>query len=125
MPFASDDRSWPLLRVEASGESSDEDIESYLRELSRQLARKQPHVVIVDATKGRSLRATHRKSIADWNRTNAAELKRYRLGLAVVAPNPLLRGLITAVYWLFPAPFPYRCFERDEQAEAWARSLFR
>ena len=125
MPFRADDRNWPLLLIEASGDSSDQDLEQYLGELSRKLAQKVPHVVVVDATLGKSLKATHRKMVADWNRAHAGELRRYRLGLALVTPSALLRGLITAVYWIFPAPFPYRCFDSTAEARKWGERLLR
>ena len=121
MPTTYDDRRWPLLICTAVGESTDDDLAAYTAFLLTKLRRKEIHAVILDATRGKTMRSTHRRAIADFNHQNEAELKRYRAGLALVTPSAALRGMLTAVYWLFKPPFPYAVFETLPEAEAWAQ----
>lgn len=102
-----DETKFPILVVNAFGDSSDEDLFSYIRALNRALRREKPHVVIVDATGGTSLKGTHRKLVAEWNKENQRDLSHFRKGLILVADSTLLRGMITAIYWIHPPPFPY------------------
>jgi hypothetical protein len=104
------------------GDSSDEDMAAYTQALSELLALRQRHVLIVDATKGKSLKGTHRNVVARWNKENAAALTKYRVGLVLVTPSALLRGMITAVYWIFPAPFPYKAVDTLDAAYRWAEA---
>lgn len=102
------------------GESSDDDIHAYTGRLGELLRKQERHVLIVDATGGKSLKGTHRQMVAEWNKRNATELSRYRAGLVLVTPSAVLRGMITAVYWIHPAPFPYKAVDTLESAYAWA-----
>ncbi len=119
MPFAYNDLEWPLLIIKASGESSDRDLDRYIATLSEALSRCERHVVVVDASEGQNLKSTHRKRVAAWNQANEPALKKYRAGLVLVTESAVLRGLITAVYWLFPPPFPYRTADSIDDARSW------
>jgi hypothetical protein len=44
----------------------------------------------------------------------------YNQGSALIVPNALVRGIVTAVFWLKPPSFPNQCFPDAEQAFAWA-----
>jgi len=120
MPIDFDDSKWPYLVCLASGESSDADMDTYIQVLADKLARRERHVLIVDAREGQLLRGTHRKRVAHWNSENAEQLTRYRAGLVLVTPSIMLRGMVTAIYWLHPAPFPYKAVGTMEEGEKWA-----
>jgi transcriptional regulator GlxA family with amidase domain len=118
MAIEFDDSSWPVVVCRAVGDSTDEDIRTYTSVLGEYLARGERHIVIVDARSGKSLSSKHRRFIAEWNKKNARALSLYRGAVLLVTPSSLLRGMITAVHWLFPAPFPYKAVEDFEQARA-------
>lgn len=43
---------------------------------------------------------------------------------ALISESAVVRGLVTAVYWLRPnSRYPFRCFDRPDQALAWAREM--
>jgi hypothetical protein len=44
----------------------------------------------------------------------------YNQGSALVAPNAVVRGVVTAVFWLRAPCFPTECFSTHEEALAWA-----
>ncbi|MCH2110585.1 MAG: hypothetical protein MK135_14780, partial [Polyangiaceae bacterium] len=99
-----------------------EDLEAYTKVLAEKLALRVPHVVIVDASRGQMMRGTHRRILADWNRRHAEELQKYRRGVALVSRSAALRGMLTAVYWLFPPPYPHKMTNTLREAIDWART---
>ena len=123
MPYRHDESPWPLVIVSPIGESSDADLDEYVRRHDALMARAQPHVVVMDARQGRLVRPEHRKRLAAWNKANEPTLRRCRLGLAFVSDSTLERGVLTATSWLSPPPYPYRTFSSLEEASAWARDL--
>ncbi len=118
MPIEFDDSKWPIVICRAVGDSTDADIATYTSVLRSYLDRGERHVVVVDARNGKSLNSRHRRQVAEWNRENARSLSALRAALILVTPSTLLRGMITAVYWVFPAPFPYQAVETMAQAMA-------
>ncbi|HEX3597591.1 MAG TPA: hypothetical protein VHU80_20925, partial [Polyangiaceae bacterium] len=46
----------------------------------------------------------------------------YNRGSALVVPNAVVRGLVTAVFWLKQPRFPTECFSTYDEAVAWARA---
>jgi hypothetical protein len=44
----------------------------------------------------------------------------YNQGSALIVPNAVLRGLVTAVFWMKRPGFPNECFPTREEATAWA-----
>jgi hypothetical protein len=43
----------------------------------------------------------------------------------VIVKSSIERGIVTAVLWLSPAPFPIRVFDSATEAERWAVSLLK
>ncbi|HEU4534227.1 MAG TPA: hypothetical protein VFS00_08915, partial [Polyangiaceae bacterium] len=89
----------PLLRVRMVGSPSTEAFEAYLREMAA-LIRRGPYASIYDARQSNVSRASHRKRQADWIRENLPVIRQNCAGVAFCASSPLVRGAITAVFWL-------------------------
>lgn len=121
MPLSFDLERWPIAVCRAYGESTDDDLRAYTGRLSELLAREQRHVLIVDASGAKTLKGTHRQMVAEWNKANAEKLAKYRVGLVLVTRSAVLRGMITAVYWVFTPPFPYKAVDSIDSAFVWAR----
>lgn len=66
----------------------------------------------------RQLLAAHLEKLREYNR-------KYNVGCALVVPNPIVRGLVTAVFWISPPTFPTRFFATWEEGKAWARQQLR
>ena len=43
-------------------------------------------------------------------------------GTSFVLSSPVMRGVVTAVYWLAPPVYPYRFFATLPEAQAWAKA---
>jgi hypothetical protein len=44
----------------------------------------------------------------------------YNQGSALLVPNALVRGIVTAIFWMKPPLFPNECFSTIEAARTWA-----
>ena len=44
----------------------------------------------------------------------------FNQGSALLVPNPFVRGILTAVFWLNPPRFPNECFGTLVEAREWA-----
>jgi hypothetical protein len=123
MPYRFDDSRWPVVICEMVGVSTDAEIDEFIRTVAQALSRRVPHYVIIDARRGESMSSKHRRQIADWVTRNQPELRAHRVGLALVAESALIRGALTAIYWLHAPPYPTKVFARIEEAEAWGHEL--
>ncbi len=77
-------------------------------------------VVIVDGSVALLPPAEARRMQADWLRANAELLKLVTHELGFVLPNPLLRGFVSAVFYLAPLPVPTTTHASLDEAIAWA-----
>jgi hypothetical protein len=125
MPYAFTDSKWPIVICEPIGVSTDGDIDEYIRTNEQAVARHEPHFVIVDARQGESMAAVHRRRVADWVTQNEPALRAYRVGLAFVSESALLRGVLTAIYWVRRPPYPTAWFRTLQEAEDWGNELLR
>jgi hypothetical protein len=63
--------------------------------------------VITDLTVMREITpANQRQFTAEWIKRTASLSRVASVGGATVTPSPILRGIITALYWLQPSPSP-------------------
>ena len=53
--------------------------------------------------------ANQRKLTAEWMKRTTPLAAASSVGTATVTPSAILRGIITALYWLQPAPNPAFC----------------
>jgi hypothetical protein len=86
------------------------------------VARKQRFALIADASAGVDVSATQRRMVTEFFRANEAELKKWCAGLVTVSTSTLVRGAITAIGWVFPAPMPSHVAATFADARRWALS---
>lgn len=77
-------------------------------------------VVIVDGSVALMPPAEARKLQADWLKTNKDLLQLVTHKLGFVLPNPILRGFVSAVFYLVPLPIPSETLGSLDEAVAWA-----
>lgn len=68
-----------------------------------------PHVLILDMTQGTAgATAAQRARVAEWLHTNKALLQaRRQLAHVLVFDSAIMRGIVTAVFWLHPPANPH------------------
>jgi hypothetical protein len=102
-----DDSRWPLAVFTAVGEQTEEDFEAYLAECGKLLRRREPHGTIFDVRRAAPIGPTLRKRQVEWLLRHDALLRAYRVASSFVMLTPLQRGVLRAILWMRPLPFPY------------------
>jgi hypothetical protein len=78
--------------------------------------------IITDIARMRQVAPAGQRTIAaEWLKRNAALARRTSVGGATVSPSAILRGIITAVFWLQPSPTPF--FVLATRHEAMAKGI--
>ena len=124
MPLLLDASLSPIFITTSVAGVSDDEWRQHYQDLSRQvLQRSQPYAFVVDATdaEGRPS-ATQRRLQVEWIRANAQTIKTFCRGGAFVLPSPVVRGIVTAIHWLSPPPYPFAIFAKKTEAIAWCRA---
>lgn len=117
--FWLDDSSWPMLVVTLPPTPTDEDLVAYLKQLGTYRQRRQPYVLLIDATYAMSFSPRQRKLQAEHVRQGLPITRIYLKGIAYVAQSAIKRGMITALHWLVTPPAPHDVFATRAQAEPW------
>lgn len=65
--------------------------------------------------------ARQRALFAEYQERLSAFDRRYNRATALVISNPVVRGLVTAVYWLKPPVYQYQTFARRGEALVWVK----
>lgn len=120
MPLRFIDDRWPLVIVEwPTSNLIDRDIEDFVAQANAYLARRERFAVVHDATDVVRPSAIMRSKLATHIHDHREEMVRYIAASGVVTPSPLVRGAVTAIHWISPAPFPQRTFATVEEATPW------
>ncbi len=120
-----DESRFPLVLVRPRGKATDAEVEALLAAFKRPLNRREKYVEIFDGTHADPGSPTQRRRIADWMRAHTSLISTYSLGTAIVIPSALVRGALTAVFWIQPMPCPYTVVSTMAEAEAWAEEKLR
>lgn len=101
---------------------SDADLEGFLVVLEALVAaQRAPFAWVVIADAMISTSAKQRKMFSEGEARMQAQDKRYCAGTAIVLTSSMIRGVMTAIYWLTPPVYPYTLCANEQQADAWAR----
>jgi hypothetical protein len=99
-----DTRDWPLLTMEMpEGPVNDDAVREALAHLERIMAQTPARTRFFQVTDLSRMKrfapASQRRYAAEWTRRTAELALRVRLGGIVVAPSPMLRAILTAMFW--------------------------
>jgi hypothetical protein len=98
-------------------------VDTLLSELTEHLMRGEPYVLLFDLSTTAVPNAFQRRKLAEHMATHDATIRNLVRGLAIVAPNPLVRGMVTAMFWIVPPPVPSHMCGSHAEAIAWARGV--
>lgn len=115
-----DDARWPLLVVRFTGTSTDAEFDGYLARLGSFVARRQDFALILDASRAGATPPLHRKKQAEFMAREEVRLRKHSAGTAFVITSALVRGALTAIFWLQPMPSEHTIASTYEEAEQWA-----
>lgn len=120
-----DETRFPLVLVRPRGRATDADLDGLLVALKRPLLRREKYVEIFDATHTDPGTSTQRRRIAEWMRAHANLISTYSVGTVIVVPSALVRGALTAIFWIQPMPCPHAVASTMAEAERWAEEKLR
>src|SRR4051812_13979234 len=116
-----DDSRWPRVYATWPAQQlSDEDFEAMVREMSALVKRGRPYVIIHDARRAVRPTPKQRAFAAEQQKRDAEPTRRLLRGTALVVSSPLIAGVVRAVNWITPPPFPQQIFSTMDAAEKWA-----
>ncbi len=107
--------------VTFNGQVTDEQFRAYLSALSALMGRGGWRVLVYDARLAAPAPASQRRMQAEWMKLNDAGVRRSTAGIAFVIPSAVVRGVLTAIFWLQPLACPHLVTESFEEAFRWAR----
>jgi hypothetical protein len=114
-----DDTYLPVLVMELD-EDHAADVPWMLEQFERNFSLGKRYAMACDALKvTRPLDANGRRDIGKWLLANRKHLERYCVGSGIAFPSALVRGAMTALYWITPSPMPMYYPATFEQAARW------
>ena len=116
-----DDTHFPLIYVGYPKPFVDADWKIVCTKLDALLDRGRPFGWINDARTPYFPNARQRSMLAEQHKARAADYRRLVPAVAVVSTSALVRGIVVAVEWIHPAPFPHKTFANIADAEAYLR----
>jgi hypothetical protein len=54
-------------------------------------------------------------------KANRAAIARHSVGVALVIPSPMIRGVLKAILWIEPMPQPHKLCAGEAEAVAWLK----
>jgi hypothetical protein len=113
----------PLVLVRYGRRFSDADW-AVLIERVAELIQRGPFGMINDVRGGAVPTPLQRRTIATLYEKNDPDIRAHFLAGALVGDSLLLRGVLTAMRWLRPAPHPVEIFATIGEAESWVLQHF-
>lgn len=115
-----DEKRWPKVYVVWPDKLlSEEEFRKGVTALSDFTRRGQPFVVLHDGRKAARPTATQRSFAAARQKADADYSRRFLKGSAMVVSSPVIAGVVTAINWVFPPPYPQKIFSSMDEAEEW------
>lgn len=119
MPLYVDQQSLPLLRLRYVGDYSDAELTVFLHKLDAILEVPGRKVCLFDLTAAGVGTATQRQTQGKWIAKNEKVLQREFAAAAIVTDSAIIRGAVTAIFWIRPLPFPTQVTATVQSAEEW------
>lgn len=124
MPIRVELNALPLVRIRYVGDYTNDELDDFLDELDRLLRRPGRKLALIDLLDSNVSPPMQRRRQADWIARNERVLRRDFAACAIVLDNPLLRGAVTAIFWISPLPLPTHIAASRQEAQGFLRPYF-
>jgi hypothetical protein len=116
-----DDSQWPLLVVTYPADPPLEDVVSVFSEVDAFYKRNSDHFAwVVDASRVQHTEAKARKATSEHEARSKDHMRQFNCGTAFIIKSTLVRGILTAIFWLAPPAYPYEIFSDLASARDWS-----
>lgn len=117
--YTIDERRFPVVVVTGRGEISFADVQQYLVDIERVIARgRQAHVL--DFRQAQVPSSQIRRGKAEWFKANKQLMQDNVAGTAVVFQSPVFRFMLSSIALLVPIPVPFSTHASLDDGVAWA-----
>jgi hypothetical protein len=114
---------FPFVRIAFTAAPTDDEFTVYLRGYQALLDQSQPYAVLVVTSPHLPMtRAKHARAQADSMAQNREAMARLILGVGLVLPSLVTRGVLKAILNWQPMPCPHAVFQHEADGEAWVRA---
>src|SRR5690606_802456 len=108
---------YPFVDV-VIGHYIDDDIEAYFDAMTELVTRPGPHVLLVDCHCATIPSQAMRRRHLAWNAEHRERIRDGVSGIAFVIPSAVIRGVLTAIFWVQPLEAPYVVVKTREEGLA-------
>ncbi len=116
-----DQSDMPLIRLTYPPNATDEEISDFYNQLIRWYHTVDSGVAwVIDCSSVKRATPRQRKIISESEKQMVSQTAQYNVGTAIIISNSLVRGFVTAVYWISGPKYPYKFFSDIEEATHWA-----
>lgn len=119
MPLLIDTHALPLVKLAYVGEFTDDELSAFLGQMDSVLELPGRKVCLMDLRTATTGTAKQRSMQGKWIATNEDIIAREFLAAALVTDRAIIRGTITAIFWIRPLPIPTHVAASLAAAEQW------
>lgn len=120
------DTRWsPILYIAYPRPFTADDWAQLIRQIDRHLDRNEPFGWINDGRSPHLPSAHNRATLAEHQKRRAGDYRRLVKGVSTVTSSALVKGIITAIEWLNPLPFPHQIHATVRDGERYVRGCLK
>lgn len=119
-----DDSLWPLRVVHFHGPLTASEFDEFLVRTAECYERRERYITVIDTSRGGMLSLEQRQRMAAFMRANDHHIRRYMLGSVFVITAPLVRLVLSTIFYLKPMPTAYVVTPSLMTAVDWASRSF-
>lgn len=117
---------WPIVVMRVHDEFTMSDVEQMIRAFQRAFEREGKFVTWMDARDVPKVPApATRRAVAEWMRSIEAQMQEHCVGSCNLIRSPIIRGVITAIYWIYTPPVPQGVPANEEEGRRWCAARLR
>ncbi len=116
---------WPVVVIRAAAyEISDEQFKEAMHHFGDEIRKRQGlYAMVVDTIGSYKLRPSQRRILTNYLKQEEELTKEFCAGQAMVMKSSLVRGIMTAVFWMYKPPYETKVFTKFDEAVACARQM--
>ncbi len=112
---------WPVAIVSPHGVVSDEQLSKFFVDYSAMLQGKlESYAIIIDLRRASEMPAKQRKLLTDYMKQQEAVVGRHCAGTVLVFDSPVMRAILTAIFWVRNPPQEVHVAGNLADATNWA-----
>ncbi len=120
--FTLDTSRWPLVVVNVARRPvTDAELDAFMEAQRAMLRRRERYVEIADTTHVHMFPPSQRKKMAEFLRETNPAADQLCAGLSLVVGNAVVRGGMTAIFWIFQPTYPVKAVATFAEAADFLR----